>query len=472
MKKNDIFTVTIEDMSHTGEGIGKVDGFPLFIKDTIIGDVASVKVMKLKKNYGFARLMEVIEPSKDRVTPPCSIARQCGGCQIQAMSYDAQLSFKERLVKNNLQRIGGFSEEIMNLMDPIIGMEKPYRYRNKAQFPVGEKNGKPIAGFYAGRTHDIMECEDCLLGVKENQLILDCILAYMEAHGVAAYEETIGKGLIRHVLIRKGFTTGQFMVCLVINGKKLPEEDLLCQKLLAAVPAIASICVSENTSRNNVIMGKTYRVLWGEPYIIDELDGITYRISPLSFFQVNPAQTEKLYKKALEYAGLTGNENVWDLYCGTGSISLFLARNAKMVHGVEIIEQAILDARENAKDNGLTNTEFFVGKAEDVFEEQVLGKDAEPIDVVVVDPPRKGCDEKLLSTMLKMKPQRIVYVSCDSATLARDLKILCEDEYKISKIQCVDQFPHTVHVESCVLLQRMSNIRLKAFTSDVEMGGI
>ncbi len=459
MKKNDLFTVTIEDMSHSGEGIGKVDGFPLFIKDAIIGDVVTAKIMKLKKNYGFARMMEILEPSKDRIAAPCKLNKACGGCQIQAMAYEAQLQFKKNMVENNLRRIGGFQEDVIAKMEPIVGMDDPYRYRNKAQFPIGEKDGRIVAGFYASRTHDIMECEDCLLGAKENKDILDVIISHMETYGIRPYNEETGKGLVRHVLTRVGFTSKEWMVCLVINGEKLPHEEELCQELRTALPTISSISVSPNKERNNVIMGKTYRVLWGESYIKDSLKGIEYRISPLSFFQVNPVQTEKLYAKAVEFAALTGKENVWDLYCGTGSISLFLAREAKKVHGVEIIEQAILDARQNAKENGLTNTEFFVGKAEDVFEEQVLGSEnPEKIHVVVVDPPRKGCDEKLLHTMLKMEPDRIVYVSCDSATLARDLKILCEKDYQIERVQCYDQFPHTVHVETVCLLSRKAPV--------------
>ncbi|SFQ40362.1 23S rRNA (uracil1939-C5)-methyltransferase [Lachnospiraceae bacterium XBB1006] len=458
MNKNDVVTVTIEDMSHKGEGIGKVDGFPLFVKDALIGDVVEVKVIKLKHTYGYGRLMKVLSASSERVEAPCPLHKACGGCQIQAMAYAAQLSFKERLVTNNLIRIGGFSEEIVSSMEPIVGMEEPYRYRNKAQFPVGEKEGVIKMGFYAGRTHDIMECEDCLLGAEENQQILAVIKEYMYANHVHAYDEKTGKGLVRHILIRKGFSTGQWLVCLVINGKSVPKPEVLCEALLHAVPGIVSISVSVNTSRNNTIMGESYRVLWGEPYMKEQLGDVMYRISPLSFFQVNPIQTKKLYEKVIEYAQLTGRENVWDLYCGTGSISLFLAKKAAHVHGVEIIEPAILDARENAKENGITNTEFFVGKAEDVFAEQVLSKEKlEPIDVVVVDPPRKGCDEKLLQTILAMKPTRVVYVSCDSATLARDLKILCETDYRVRKWQCYDQFPHTVHVESCVLLTRMSN---------------
>lgn len=464
MKKNDVVTVTIEDMSHKGEGIGKSDGFPLFVKDTVIGDVAEVKVIKLKNNYGYGRLMKLVSPSADRINAPCPIHKACGGCQIQAMSYPAQLRFKEGLVKNNLMRIGGFSPEICEKMEPIVGMDNPFRYRNKAQFPVGEKDGRIIMGFYAGRTHDIMECEDCLLGAEENRKLLDAVKEYMYANNVHAYNEETGKGLVRHVLIRKGFTTGEWMLCLVVNGSSIPNPRELCDRVLQAEPHLVSVSISPNTTRNNVIMGSSYEVLWGDAYMKEQLGNITYQVSPLSFFQVNPVQTKKLYDKAVEYAGLTGKENVWDLYCGTGSISLFLAKDAGKVHGVEIIEPAILDARENAERNGITNAEFFVGKAEEVFANQVLGKEnPEKIDVVVVDPPRKGCDEKLLNTMLEMQPDRIVYVSCDSATLARDLKILCEKDYQVEKWQCYDQFPHTVHVESCVLLERVSNRKADSY---------
>lgn len=460
MKKNDIFNVRIEDMSHTGEGIGKIDGFPLFIKDAIIGDVVWAKVIKTKKNYAYARLMEILEPSKERVKAPCNIAKACGGCQIQAMSYRQQLLFKEQLVKNNLRRIGGFDENIIEKMEPIVGMQptqgydQPFRYRNKAQFPIGEKNGEIIAGFYAGRTHDIMQCEDCLLGDAGNAKILETVIGYMRDYKILPYDEETGEGSVRHVLIRKGFKTDEWMVCLVVNGQHLKGEEELCKRLLDTNNNIKSISISPNMERNNVIMGKSYRVLWGDAYIREQLDNVIYRISPLSFFQVNPVQTEKLYRKVLEYAQLTGNENVWDLYCGTGSISLFLAKAAGKVHGVEVIEQAILDARHNAHMNGIENAEFYVGKAEEVFAKQ-MKKEPQKIDVIVVDPPRKGCDEALLKTMLEMSPDRIVYVSCDSATLARDLKVLCEKDYQVSKWQCYDQFPHTVHVEMVCLLNRI-----------------
>lgn len=451
-KKNDVFQVRIEDMSDTGEGIGKTDGFIWFVKDAVIGDVVEAKVMKTKKSYGFARLIQVLEPSACRVTPRCPSARQCGGCQLQAMSYEEQLRFKENKVRNNLSRIGGLTEIPM---EPIIGMDEPWRYRNKAQFPFGkDKDGRIITGFYAGRTHAIIEQEDCLLGVEENQPILDCIRGFMEEYHIAPYEEELHKGLVRHVLIRKGFTTGELMVCLVLNGdvKKLKASEVLVERLVKLFPShMASISCSINREKTNVIMGKEIVNLYGPGYITDYIGNVCYRISPLSFYQVNPVQTQKLYGTALEYAGLTGEETVWDLYCGIGTISLFLAQKAKKVYGVEIIPQAIDDARANAKLNHFENVEFFVGKAEEVLLEQ-YEKNQVYADTIVVDPPRKGCDSVCLDTIVKMAPEKVVYVSCDSATLARDVKYLGERGYEVKRVKTVDMFPWSGHVETVVLL--------------------
>ena len=451
-KKNDVFQVRIEDMSDTGEGIGKTDGFIWFVKDAVIGDVVEAKVMKTKKSYGFARLIQVLEPSACRVTPRCPSARQCGGCQLQAMSYEEQLRFKENKVRNNLSRIGGLTEIPM---EPIIGMDEPWRYRNKAQFPFGkDKDGRIITGFYAGRTHAIIEQEDCLLGVEENQPILDCIRGFMEEYHIAPYEEELHKGLIRHVLIRKGFTTGELMVCLVLNGdvKKLKAPEVLVERLVKLFPShMASISCSINREKTNVIMGKEIVNLYGPGYITDYIGNVCYRISPLSFYQVNPVQTQKLYGTALEYAGLTGEETVWDLYCGIGTISLFLAQKAKKVYGVEIIPQAIDDARANAKLNHFENIEFFVGKAEEVLPEQ-YEKNQVYADTIVVDPPRKGCDSVCLDTIVKMAPEKVVYVSCDSATLARDVKYLGERGYEVKRVKTVDMFPWSGHVETVCLL--------------------
>lgn len=456
IKKNDILTVEITDTGIEGEGIGKTDGFILFVKDAVIGDTVQVKVMKAKKNYAYAKLEKVLVPSPFRVQPSCPFHRQCGGCQLQPLSYEKQLEFKQNKIRNNLIRIGGFSpEHIDACMEPIIGMEDPWHYRNKAQFPFGyDKEGNVVTGFYAGRSHNIIANTDCALGVEENKTVLETILAYMKKYGVSAYDETTGKGLIRHVLIRKGFASGQLMACVVINGNKLPEEKTLAEELWK-IPGMTSVSVNVNTERTNVILGKKVRVLKGEEKIEDTIGDVVFRISPLSFYQVNPVQTKKLYGQALEYAGLTGEETVWDLYCGIGTISLFLAKKAKKVYGVEIVPEAIADAKENAARNGITNAEFFVGKAEEVLP-QKYEEEGVYADVIVVDPPRKGCDEKCLETMVRMRPERIVYVSCDSATLARDLKYLGEMGYEVRKWRGCDMFPGTVHVETVVLLTKQN----------------
>lgn len=454
MKKDDLIQVTIEDMNTEGAGIGKMDGFPLFIKDAVIGDTVDAKIMKLKKNYGFARLVRVLSPSPDRVTPLCPQARRCGGCQIQEMSYPAQARFKENKIFSNLQRIGGYEPAVLEAArEPFLAMENPWRYRNKAQFPVGlSKDGRVIAGFYAGRTHSIIESSQCFLGKECNEEILRILLDWMEEFHIPPYREETGKGLVRHILIRCGFSSGQIMVCLVLNGERLPHAEELVSRL-TKLPGMTSICLNVNRQRTNVILGQTVLPLWGQTWIEDSIGEIRYRISPLSFYQVNPVQTRRLYEKALEYAALTGSETVWDLYCGIGTISLFLARNARQVCGVEIVPAAIQDARQNAALNGITNAEFFVGRAEEVLPEQ-YAKGAARADVIVVDPPRKGCEESLLDTIARMRPERVVYVSCDSATLARDLKYLRERGYELRKWCGVDQFPMTAHVETVCLLNK------------------
>lgn len=521
MQKNDIIELEITDMGVGGEGIGKAAGATFFVKDAVIGDVITARITKLKKTYGYARLENLIRPSELRCEPRCPQHRRCGGCQIQAMSYEAQLSFKQNKVRGNLIRLGGFAADFVDrVMETIVGMDEPYRYRNKAQFPIGtDRDGQPVAGFYAARTHSIIPVEDCLLGVEQNRTILDAVLDYMRAEHVPAYDETTGKGLIRHVLIRYGFTSKEIMVALVVNGRHLPHQEALIQRL-TQISGMKSISINCNRENTNVILGRETTCIWGEPYITDAIhlcdcsDGrftqtgqsVTFQISPQSFYQVNPVQTEKLYSLALDYAGLTGTESVWDLYCGIGTISLFLAKKAGQVYGVEIVPQAIEDARRNAALNGITNAQFFVGKAEEVLpafyggtlsgqetagffepadhfdfnpqsttgnqtasdtatvlEAQAPADDAamrRPTadmrhpDVIVVDPPRKGCDTACLDTMLKMQPDRIVYVSCDSATLARDLRILCDGGYELRRVRPVDQFGQTVHVETVVLLSK------------------
>ena len=451
MKKDDFVTLTIEDMGVDGEGIGHVDGCTLFVKDALIGDVITAKVMKMKKNYGYARMMEILTPSKDRVMPKCAYHKQCGGCQIQALSYEKQLEYKKKKVLSNLTRIGGLTD--LPEFD-LIGMEDPYCYRNKAQFPFGtDKNGEVVTGFYAGRTHSIISNTKCYLGVEENEKILEIILTHLKKYNIPAYEEQTGKGLLRHVLIRKGFTTGEIMVCLILNGTRMPEVKELVEEL-RKIPGMTSITINVNTKQTNVIMGQEMKSVWGQDYITDYIGNVKYQISPLSFFQVNPVQTRKLYERALEYADVESGETVWDLYCGIGTISLFLAQKAKQVYGVEIVPQAIEDAKHNAKLNGFTNAEFYVGKAEDVLPKKYREENISA-DVIVVDPPRKGCDEALLQTIVQMRPKRVVYVSCDSATLARDLKYLTGEGYSLVKGTVVDQFPHTVHTEAVVKLERM-----------------
>lgn len=493
-QKNDLVTVTIEDMGNEGEGIGRADGFTLFVKDAVVGDTVQAKIVKPKKNYAYARLEKLLEASPFRVEPRCVCHRQCGGCQLQTLSYEKQLEFKQNKIRNHLVRIGGFEEALIDqCMEPVIGMEDPWRYRNKAQYPVStDKNGSLITGFYAGRTHSVIANTDCALGAEENRLILENILEYMRENKVSAYDEATGQGLVRHVLIRKGFTSGEIMVCLVINGffssrqqgnvLFLPAQEKLLGRL-QKITGMKSVSVSINKEKTNVIMGKEIHTIWGSNTITDTIHvrdmtrpgypltgrELTFHISPLSFYQVNPMQTEKLYSLALEYAGLTGRETVWDLYCGIGTISLFLAGNAKKVFGIEIVPEAVQDAVENAAENGISNATFFTGKAEEVlpafyakdFRETIdltermedhAATDMRHPDVIVVDPPRKGCDAACLATMLNMRPDRIVYVSCDSATLARDLKILCEEGYEIRRVRGVDQFGMTVHVETVVLL--------------------
>ena len=495
-EKNMELELVIEDLAVDGAGIGKVDGVAFFVKDAVMGDRVLIKIMKMKKRYGYGRLLEVLEPSSCRIEPRCEYYRQCGGCQIQAMNYGQQLEFKEKKVRDNLERIGGFSfsDKITSneqgiLFHPIIGMEEPFFYRNKAQFPIGtDKDGRIVTGFYAARSHQIIPNRKCYLGVEANEKILDIVISFMEKYHVSAYNEISGKGLVRHVLVRYGFTTKEIMVCLVVNGRKIPHVEKLVERL-KSLTGMTSITLNVNEKNTNVILGKEIICLWGQAYITDYIGSIKYQISPLSFYQVNPVQTRKLYETALNYAGLTGAEIVWDLYCGIGTISLFLAQKARHVYGVEVVEDAIADARNNAKCNGIENVTFFVGGAEEVlpeFYEKAMqqqdkrlmtgyceetqengrtilaeenkgnaGERSEGMlhpDVIVVDPPRKGCDEKCLETILKMKPERVVYVSCDPATLARDLKYLCGEEYELREVQPVDMFPQSVHVETVVCL--------------------
>ncbi|MBR5930628.1 MAG: 23S rRNA (uracil(1939)-C(5))-methyltransferase RlmD [Lachnospiraceae bacterium] len=483
MKKNDRIQLKITDMGVNGEGIGKTEGCTFFVKNAVIGDTVSAVVTKLKKGYGYAKMQEVLEPSPDRVKPACPAAESCGGCQIMQLSYPAQLQYKEKKVRENLTRIGGIDLTSCQF-DPIIGMDTdvPLCYRNKMQYPLGRNaDGKTISGFYAGRTHYLIGTENCPVALPEGDRIRRAVCEFADAQEISIYDEEIGEGLLRHLLIRQGYATGEIMICLVINGKSLgseKKEQAFVEALLAADSNVRSICLNINKEKTNVILGREIRCLYGEPYITDALScgtggegaaekSLQFRISPQSFYQVNSAQTEKLYQKALEFADLKGNETVWDLYCGIGTISLFLAEHAAKVVGVEIVPPAIENAKENARLNGIANAEFFCGLAEEIFPRAAEDNDFRA-DVVILDPPRKGCDRSLLDAIRKVGPEKIVYVSCDSATLARDLKILtggAEEEatsgnnvlphsYKVEKIQPVDMFPNTVHVETVVLMTR------------------
>lgn len=457
MKKNDELIIRIEDITSDGEGIGRFDGFALFVKDTLIGDTVKVSIMKLKKTYGFARLLEITEPSPFRTEPRCALAKRCGGCQLQHCSYEKQLEYKENKVKNCLTRIGKLTDFIV---EPIIGMDEPYYYRNKAQFPVGrDKNGNVVIGFFAGHSHTIIDTSHCYIQAPVNEELIKIIRLFMEKYKIEPYDEETNRGLLRHVLTRVGFQTNEIMVCLVINGDTLPHAEELINELIL-VKGMKSITLSKNIEKTNVILGKEISCLWGENYIIDFIGDVKYQISPLSFYQVNPVQTKKLYETALEYANLHGDEIVWDIYCGIGTISLFLAQKAKQVYGVEIVPEAIMDARNNAQINKIENAEFFVGAAEAVIPAKYEESNgAMKADVIVVDPPRKGCDAAVLETMLKMEPKRIVYISCDPATLARDLLVLEDGGYKTERIRCCDMFSQTVHVETVVLLSKLKSAK-------------
>ena len=545
MKKNDEFEIVITDMGSEGEGIGKYEGMAFFIKGAVIGDRILAGVTKLKKTFGYARLIKVLEPSPYRVEADCPVAKRCGGCQLRSLSYDKQLEFKENKVRNDLMRLGGIAGERFSkagncgtdvgenlcrtgncvpdaeeklyrtgicdagdgvnncsecvnstgsitknsdnesiLWNPIIGMETPVHYRNKGQFPVGtDSKGKIVTGFYAGHTHDIIDCESCLIQHPITDFLMSALKNFMQKENISAYDETSGKGLVRHVLTRVGFVTGEVMVCIVINGKKMPKADILTDYLKRAVEeysskakeenaagkkkaaevktdskdlatyTLTSVTFSTNTENTNVILGDNVHLIYGTPYITDYIGDVKYRISPLSFYQVNPVQTGKLYSTALEYADIKG-KTVWDLYCGIGTISLFMAKEARKVYGVEIVPAAINDARENAKLNNIENAEFFVGAAEEVLPAKYAVNPEMTADVIVVDPPRKGCDENLLKCMVSLAPERIVYVSCDPATLSRDVKYLEENGYRVKKVQTVDMFPGSVHVETVVLMSR------------------
>ncbi|WP_434748038.1 23S rRNA (uracil(1939)-C(5))-methyltransferase RlmD [Paenibacillus amylolyticus] len=499
VSKNEETVIEIIGMNHDGEGVGRADGYTLFVQGALPGETVRVRVMKTKKQYGYAKLLEIVKASPDRVSAPCPIYDQCGGCQIQHMSYTGQLAWKRQLVIDNLQRIGKLNvltedetqaahseqspldeqidehtvqtnesnhirlrlEGVMNEEDtehgirvlPTMGMDEPWRYRNKAQVPIGVTEGGLVGGFYAKGSHRIIDMETCLIQHEHNDEVVAKVKEIGSHLGISAYNEETGRGLLRHVVVKKAFRTGEMMLVLVTNGRDIQHKDEWIGSIREAIPQVASICQNVNKKQTNVIFGDETRVLWGRDVIYDYIGDVQFAISPRSFYQVNPVQTEVLYGKTVEYAGLSGKETVIDAYCGIGTISLFLAQHADQVYGVEIVPEAIEDARSNAMLNEMRNVKFEVGASEDViprWKEQGI-----EADVIVVDPPRKGCDPRLLDTILEMKPERVVYVSCNPSTLARDLRVLEDGGYRTVEVTPVDMFPHTVHVEAVVGMQRI-----------------
>lgn len=447
LTKNENYEINITDIGSEGQGIGKIDNFTLFVEGGLPDDTLLVKVIKLKKTYGIGKLIEIVKPSSMRVEPPCKVFNLCGGCTLQHFSYEAQLAYKKDKVYNDLKRIGNLDLEVLD----TIGMQEPFYYRNKAQFPV---RGKKIEiGFFKQRSHNIIPVKDCKIQHKVNEDIIQTVEKFMIENNVTAYDELTNKGVIRHILTKVGFNSGEIMVCIVANAKKIPKSSILVD-LLLKIEGIKSIVLNINTQKTNVILGEKIELLWGQDFITDSLNNINFKISALSFYQVNPVQTKVLYEKILEFAEFSGDEIVLDAYCGIGTISLYIANKVKKVIGVEIVPQAIEDAKDNALINNIANTEFIVGKVEEVVLD--LNKNGLFADVVIVDPPRRGCETILLETILSMKPKKIIYVSCDSATLARDLKVLCEKDYKVLKVQPVDCFCQTTHIETVVMMTIIS----------------
>jgi len=449
--KNEYYDVKFEDLTHDGAGVAKVDGFPVFVPNALPGETGKVKVVKVKKGYSFGRLIEIYEQSPHRVEAPCPIYKQCGGCQLQHLSYKGQLEHKEKHVKEVLTRIGKVNLDKVTV-HPTIGMNDPWNYRNKAQVPVGEREGGLIAGFYQKRTHEIIDMERCLIQQSENDQVVQAVKDICSKYGIRSYNETTHKGWLRHIMVRHGYKTKETMLVFITRTKDFPNKKAIISEITSTFPNIKSIVQNINPKRTNVILGDETRVLWGSEYIYDYIGPIKFAISAKSFYQVNPEQTKVLYEKALEYANLTGQETVIDAYCGIGTISLFLAQKAKKVYGVEIVPEAIEDAKRNAELNGMSNVEFAVGEAEEIIPKWY--EQGIKVDTIVVDPPRKGCDESLLKTIIDMKPKKVVYVSCNPATLARDIAILKKGGYETKEVQPVDMFPHTMHVECCALLIR------------------
>ncbi|MGG7621300.1 23S rRNA (uracil(1939)-C(5))-methyltransferase RlmD [Bacillus coreaensis] len=443
VQKNDYIEVVFEDLTHDGAGVAKVEGYPLFVKNALPGEKAKIKVIKVNKGYGFGRLEEILEQSPYRVDAPCPIYKECGGCQLQHLSYEGQLLAKEKQVRDVLTRIGKLENVKVH---PVLGMSEPWRYRNKAQVPVGEREGGLIAGFYQQRSHEIIDMEACMIQQEKNDEVVQAVKRICTKYGVTAYNEQRHKGTLRHIMARHGQVTKEVMVVLVTRTSELPNKEKIVKEIVESVEGVKSIIQNVNSKKTNVILGDETRVLWGEEVIYDLIGNVKFAISSRSFYQVNPEQTKVLYDQALTYAELSGQETVIDAYCGIGTISLFLAQKAQKVYGVEIVPEAIADANRNADLNGIDNVEFAVGEAEVVIPNWY--KEGIVADVLVVDPPRKGCDDALLQTIIEMKPKKVVYVSCNPATLARDLRVLEDGGYRTVEVQPVDMFPHTTHCEA------------------------
>ncbi len=447
--KNEDYIMTIDNMGYEGEGVGKIDNFTVFVAGAIVAEKVKIKIVKISKSFAFGKLLEILEPSASRIEPVCSIYKNCGGCNLQHIDYSGQLDFKTNRVIQVINRIGKLEDVVIH---PTIGMDSPYNYRNKVQLPVSNKNGVVKIGFYAARSHDIINMETCHIQDKVADIVVKLTRQWIKEYDIHCYNEETNEGSLRHIMIRKGFKTGEVMVVLVTNGKSLPHKEEFIALITKKIQGIVSIVQNINSEKTNVILGASCVTLWGKDTITDYIGEFKFEVSPLSFFQVNSIQTEVLYAKALEYANLTGGEVVLDAYCGTGTISLFLSKKAKKVYGVEIVPEAIENAKKNSIENKIDNTEFIVGEAEAVIP-KLISKGVRA-DVVVVDPPRKGCDKILLEAISSMGPRTIVYVSCDPGTLARDLGILDELGYKTIEIQPVDMFPQTAHVECVVRIEK------------------
>lgn len=449
IRKNSNYIIDITGMTHDGQGVGRIEGFTVFADGALEGEQVEIKVIKLNKTYAVGKLLHILKPSAGRVDPFCGAYTRCGGCSLQHLDYNSQLLFKTNMVRESIKRIGKLEDVTVH---DTIGMQSPKNYRNKAQYPVSIVNGTVVAGFYARRSHDVIDSSECGIQDKAGNDVRIIVREFINDFKITVYDENTGKGLLRHVMVRVGFRTGEVMAVLVVNGNSLPYSQELVNRLVTGVPGIKSIYLNINKDNTNIITGNENIKLYGSDTITDYIGKYKFHISPLSFFQVNPLQTEVLYGKALEYAGLTGSETVFDLYCGIGTISLFLSEKAGKVYGIEVVEDAVSDARRNAELNGAGNVEFIAGEAEKIIPE-MYGQGVRA-DVVVMDPPRKGCDDALLKTLVEMKPDRMVYVSCNPATLARDLKYLAENGYRTAEVQPVDMFPWTAHVETVVLMSR------------------